>query len=169
MKIKALRVIAACGLVAAGPARAGNTTATFVVTATVSATCTASATTLAFPAYTPGTGAVTGTSTITLKCTSGAQPTVALNVGTTAGDAFTQRLMASGANTLQYNLYTTAAYSNVWGDGSGATKTVQVATPSTGINTPQTLTVYGQLPDSAANKNAVPGVYSDTITATVTY
>jgi len=150
-------------------AHAGSTTTTFTVTATVSATCSATATTLAFPAYTPGAGAVTGTSTITLKCTSGAQPTVALNAGSTTGDAYTQRLMASGANTLQYNLYTTNTYGNVWGDGSGSTKTVQVSTPSAGLGSPQTLTVYGQLLDSAFNKNVVPGSYSDTITATITY
>ncbi len=169
MKINAVRLIAVIGLLAAGLARGGNTSTTFTVTATVSATCTATATTLAFTAYTPGAGAVTGTSVITLKCTSGAQPTVALNVGTTAGGSFTTRLMASGANTLQYNLFTSTAYSTVWGDGTNSTHTVQVATPSAGLGSPQTLTVYGQLPDSATNKNAVPGSYSDTITATVTY
>jgi spore coat protein U-like protein len=164
-----LAIGSAIGLLTGSLAHAGSTATTFTVTATVSASCSATASTLAFPAYTPGTGAVTGTSTITLKCTSGAQPTVALNAGITAGDAFTQRVMAFGANTLQYNLYTTAAYQTVWGDGSGSTKTVQVATPSAGLGTPQTLTVYGQLLDSSFNRNVVPGNYSDTITATVTY
>jgi spore coat protein U domain-containing protein, fimbrial subunit CupE1/2/3/6 len=166
---KILSATLAASVLAAGVAQAGTTSTTFAVTATVNATCSAAATTLAFPAYTPGAGAVTGNSTITLTCTNGAQPTVALNPGTTTGDAFTQRLMASGTNTLQYNLYTSAGYGTVWGDGTGSTKTVQVPTPSTGIGTPQTLTVYGQLLDSATNKNAVPGSYSDLITATVTY
>jgi len=166
---KVLFVALAAGVLAASLARAGTTSTTFTVTATVNATCSATATALAFPAYTPGGGAVTGTSTISLKCTNGAQPTVALNPGTTAGDAFTQRLMASGTNTLQYNLYTTAALATVWGDGTGTTKTVQVPVASTGLADVLTLTVYGQLPDSATNKNAVPGSYSDTITATVTY
>lgn len=167
---KILSAAIAATMFAAGVADAGSTTTTFAVTATVNATCSAAATLLAFPAYTPGAGAVTGTSTITLTCTNGAQPTVALNAGTTTGDAYTQRLMASGTNTLQYNLYTTNTYANVWGDGTtGGSKTVQVATPSTGLSTPQTLTVYGQLPDSPTNKNAVPGSYSDLITATVTY
>jgi spore coat protein U-like protein len=166
---KILSAAIAAAVFAAGAADAGSTTTTFAVTATVNATCSAAATTLAFPAYTPGAGAVVGTSTITLTCTNGAQPTVALNAGTTTGDAFTQRLMASGTNTLQYNLFTTNGYTNVWGDGTGTSKTVQVATPSTGLGTPQTLTVYGQLPDSTTNKNAAPGSYSDLITATVTY
>jgi spore coat protein U-like protein len=166
---KVLSIALTAGVLATSLARAGTTSTTFAVTATVNATCSASATALAFPAYTPGAGAVTGTGTITLKCTNGAQPTVALNPGTTTGDAFTQRLMASGANTLQYNLYTTAGFATVWGDGTGTTKTVQVPTPSTGLADLMTLTVYGQLLDSATNKNAVPGNYTDTITATVTY
>jgi spore coat protein U-like protein len=166
---KNLSAALAAGVLAASLAHAGTTSTTFAVTATVNATCSATATALAFPAYTPGAGAVTGTSTISLKCTNGAQPTVALNPGTTAGDAFTQRLMASGANTLQYNLYTTAGFGTVWGDGTGTTKTVQVPAASTGLADVLTLTVYGQLPDSATNKSAVPGSYSDTITATVTY
>ncbi len=166
---KILSAAFTASVLAAGVADAATTTTTFAVTATMNATCSAAATALNFPAYTPGAGAVTATSTITLTCTNGSQPTVALNVGTTAGDAFTQRLMASGTNTLQYNLYTTAALGNVWGDGTGTTKTVQVPAPSTGLGTPQTLTVYGQLPDSTTNRNAVPGSYSDLITATVTY
>ena len=32
--------------------------------------------------------------------------------------------MGSGVNTLQYNLYTTAALGTVFGDGTGATATV---------------------------------------------
>jgi spore coat protein U-like protein len=76
-------------------------------------------------------------------------------------------LMASGANTLQYNLYTTAALTTVWGDGTGATAT-QAGTGA-GMATASTFKVYGQLPDSAANQAAVPASYADTITVTVTY
>lgn len=166
---KILSAAIAATVFAAGAADAGSTTTTFAVNATVNATCSATATTLAFPAYTPGLGPVAGTSTITLTCTNGAQPTVALNVGTTTGDNYLQRVMANGTNTLQYNLFTTNGYGTVWGDGTNGSKTLQVSAPSAGLSTPQTLTVYGQLPDSSANKNAVPGSYSDLITATVTY
>jgi spore coat protein U-like protein len=37
------------------------------------------------------------------------------------------------------------------------------------VATANTVTVFGQLPDNAANQAAVPGSYSDTITVTVTY
>ena len=38
-----------------------------------------------------------------------------------------------------------------------------------GVATANAVTVFGQLPDSAANQAAVPGSYTDTITVTVTY
>jgi spore coat protein U-like protein len=75
--------------------------------------------------------------------------------------------MASGANTLQYNLYTAATFGTVFGDGTGGTATN--AGTGAGVATANTVTVYGQLLDSASNQAAVPGSYSDTITVTVSY
>lgn len=155
------------GVLTAGMAQAATTTATFAVTATVQPTCSTTATALAFGAYTPGAGALTNTSTISVKCTKNTPYTVALNAGATTGSAFTQRLMASGANTLQYNLYTTNAYATVFGDGTGTTATS--AGTGAGVATANTLTVFGQLLDSTTNQAAVPGSYSDTITVTVSY
>lgn len=155
------------GLLAAGAAIAGSTTTTFNVTATLLSTCSATATSVAFPNYTPGGGAVTATGTITVKCTNGTTYTVKLNAGTTTGDAFTQRLLANGTDTLQYNLYTTSGYTTVFGDGTGSTGTGSGT--GAGINTETTVTVYGQLPDNATNQAASPLAYSDLITATVSY
>jgi len=121
---KILTATLAAGVMAAGIAQAATTTATFAVTATVQSTCSATAATLAFPNYTPGGGAQIGNTSVSIKCTKNTPFTVSLNVGSTTGDAFTQRLMASGANTLQYNLYTTAALATVFGDGTGSTGTV---------------------------------------------
>jgi len=164
---KILTATLAAGVMAAGVAQSATTTTTFAVTATVLSTCSATAAPLAFPNYTPGGGALTGNSTISVKCTKNTPYTVALNAGTTTGGAFTQRLMASGANTLQYNLYTTAAFATVFGDGTGTTGTN--AGTGAGVATANTVTVYGQLLDSATNQAAVPGSYSDTITVTVSY
>ena len=75
--------------------------------------------------------------------------------------------MASGVNTLQYNLYTTVAFASVFGDGTVGTLTA--AGIGAGVATANTLTVFGNLPDSATNQAAVPGNYSDTILVTVTY
>ncbi len=167
----AARMAAGCGalLVCAslGVARAGTATATFAVTATLQSTCSTTATTLAFPAYVPGGGAIAQTSTVSVKCTKNSPYTIALNGGTTTGGTVAQRLLASGANTLQYNLYTTSAHTAVWGDGTGSS--VTQAGTGAGVATANSLTVYGQVPDNAANQVAVPGAYTDTITVTVSY
>jgi spore coat protein U-like protein len=153
--------------VSGGLVHAGTATTTFAVTANLQATCSTTATALAFPAYTPGAGAIAQTSTVSVKCTKNSAYTVALNGGATTGGSVAQRLMNSGGNTLQYNLYTAATHATVWGDASG-TSVTQTGTGA-GLATANTLTVYGQVPDNAANQSAVPGAYSDTITVTVSY
>jgi spore coat protein U-like protein len=166
--IKRHAAILAVGMLA-GAANAGTATSSFQVTATVLSTCSATATPVAFPNYTPGGGQVTANGTISVKCTNTSPYNVALNVGSSTGDAFTQRLMtlAAGTATLQYNLYTTAGFATVFGDGTGAT--AKVAGTGAGLATATTVTVYGRVLDSAANQAIAPGSYSDTITVTVSY
>jgi spore coat protein U-like protein len=166
---KFLSATLAAGIVTAGVANAGTATSSFQVTATVLSTCSASATAVAFPNYTPGGGAVTANGTISVKCTNTSPYHVALNAGSSTNDAFTQRLMtlAAGTATLQYNLYTTAGFATVFGDGTGTTATI--AGTGAGLATPVTTTVYGQLLDSTANQAVAPGNYSDTITVTISY
>ena len=160
---------------AASGASAASATTTFTVSANVLKTCSVSATNLAFGNYTPGGGALTSTSTVSVLCTNGTGFTAALNGGSTSGGTVAQRLMAEsgGSGTLQYNLYTTAAHATVWGDGTGSTVTQAGTGAGMAAADAQTLTVYGQLPDNAANQAApVTGAttaYSDTITVTVTY
>ena len=69
--------------------------------------------------------------------------------------------MRSGTNQLNYNLYTDAARTVVWGNGSGTSSIQTVAR-----NRTTTLNVYGQIP---AGQDAVVGNYTDTILATVTF
>ena len=164
-KIHAMTLILGTTLAAA--ANSATTGTSFAVTATVQSTCSATAGTLAFSPYTPGGGVITNNGTISVKCTKNTPFTVALNGGTTTGGTIAQRLMALGANTLQYNLFTSAALTQVFGDGSGTSKTVTGT--GAGVATATTVTVFGQLPDSAANQAAVAGNYTDTITVTVTY
>jgi spore coat protein U-like protein len=164
---KILTATLATGVMAAGIAQAATTTTTFAVTATVQSSCSATAATLAFPNYTPGGGTQIGNTSISVKCTKNTPFTVLLNAGSTTGDAFAQRLMASGANTLQYNLYTSAALSTIFGDGTGGTGTI--AGTGLGVATANTVQVFGQVPDNATNQAAIPGAYADTITVTVSY
>jgi spore coat protein U-like protein len=166
---KILTATLAVGVMAAGVAQSATTiTSNFQVSATVQATCSATAAALAFPTYTPGAGAQTSSSAITVKCTKGTAYTVTLNAGSTTGDAYTQRLMVNGTtNFLQYNLFTDNTFATVFGDGTGATGKVTGA--GAGVATANTVTVYGQLPDNATNQAAVPGNYTDTIQVSVTY
>jgi spore coat protein U-like protein len=164
-KIQSMMLI--FGAAAAGIADSATTTTTFAVTSQVQSTCSATATALAFPAYTPGAGAVVGTNTISVKCTKNSPYTISLNGGATAGGTVAQRLMASGANTLQYNLYTTVAHTTIFGDGTGSSQTVSGT--GSGVATANAVTVFGQLPDNATNQAAVPASYTDTITVTISY
>jgi spore coat protein U-like protein len=164
---KILTATLAAAALAAGSAQAVTTTTTFAVTATVQSTCSATAAALAFPNYTPGGGPQIGSTTISVKCTKNTPFTVLLNAGSTTGDAFAQRLMGSGGNTLQYNLFTAASLLTIFGDGTGGTQTVTGT--GLGVATANSVQVFGQVPDSTTNQAAVAGNYSDTIIVTVSY
>ena len=146
------------------PVRATTITNTFTVQAVINASCNVSATTLNFGTYDPASGtALTGSSTVNVFCTSGTAYTAALSVGT-GGGSFTTRTVASGGNTLNYNLYRDSARSQVWGDGTGSTFTVSGT--GSGVLTANPLTVYGQMPTA---QDGPPGTYTSTITVTVTF
>lgn len=167
MRKLVLVAVAGGALAAALGAQATTITTTFAVSATVQKTCAVSANPLAFGTYTPGAGALTANTTLAVRCTKTTPFTVALNGGTTTGGTVAQRLMAGGADTLQYQLYTTATLATVFGDGTGNSATV--GGTGNGVNTANTVTVYGQVPDNATNQAVGPTNYGDTITVTVTY
>ncbi len=156
---KVLSIAAAvAALTAAGSANAINANTTFQVSAAVQKVCSVTAAALGFGNYTPGAGAVTGNTTLNVKCTK----------GTTTGGTIAQRLMtAGGADTLQYNLYTTAGFASIFGDGT--TGGVTQGGTGTGLATNVAFTVFGSLPDSAANQAVTPATYTDTIGVTVAY
>ncbi len=158
-------------LALAGGAQAATKTTTFGVSATVAPNCLISAANLAFGNYLgdPDTPVnVDSSSDISVRCSKNAAYTLALNAGTTSGASLAQRLLqGAGSETLQYNLFTTAARATIWGDGSGGTGTV--GGTGTGMGNTLTHTVYGRLPDNAFNQAAATGAYSDTIQVTVTY
>jgi spore coat protein U-like protein len=162
---------AALLLVACGAAVAGTSTGSFAVSAIVNKNCLVTATPLNFGTYVPSAGVLKVNSTINVNCTKGTPFIVALSAGTTTGTTFAQRLLQNttpgDTDKLQYNLFTTAAFGAVWGDGSPGTQTVPGA--GLGVLTSVTETVYGQLLDSVANQNASPGTYTDTISVTVTF
>jgi spore coat protein U-like protein len=153
----------ASGLTAAAGA-AGTNSTTFNVQATIDSACNLSAADLNFGTYNPGSGApLDMTSTVNVFCTVGTTYTLALDIGT-GGGAYTARNIASGGNTLSYNLYTSTSRTTVWGDGTGSTVTVSGA--GLGLLTADTKTVYGRI---AASQDKPPGTYTSTVTVTVNF
>ncbi|WP_445679181.1 Csu type fimbrial protein [Radicibacter daui] len=163
---RALRIAATATafIAVATAAQAGTATDTFNVTATVNNECLVDASDLAFGTYSISSGAPnTASSNISVTCTNGTTYAVALNGGVNGSLATRQMRNTDSGSTakLSYQLYTTSAYSTVWGDGSTG-----VTQAGTGSGTAQNLTVYGSMP---VNQAATPGSYLDTITVTVAY
>jgi spore coat protein U-like protein len=155
---------AALALLVANTVSAGTSTTTFIASATIAASCTVAATNLAFGTYSATSAtALAGTSTVNVYCTSGTPYTVALSVGS-GGGTFAARDMANGANLMAYNLYTSAAHTAIWGDGTASTSTV--AGTGAGVLTSSPSTVYGNIPIA---QDLPPGTYTSTITVTVNY
>jgi spore coat protein U-like protein len=158
------RVTAAVLLAGSVTAGAATATGTFTVQAVINSACSVSATALNFGAYNPASGtALTGTSTVSVYCTGGTPYTTALNVGS-GGGTFATRTLSGGGQTLNFNLYRDASYSQIWGDGTASTFTV--AGTGSGILTANTITVYGEVPVS---QDKPIGTYTSTITVTVNY
>ncbi len=150
--------------ITAAPAFAATTSTTLNVSATVTSNCTVSSSALAFGNVDPLSGSdVDSSGGITVTCTNGTAWSAAAGVGGGTGASFADRFMNSGGNLLAYNLYTDAARSSVWGDGTGSTATIS----DTGSGVAQAVTVYGRVASGQAT--VPPGAYADTVSVTVTY
>lgn len=133
-------------------------------------TCTVSAVPVSFGLYNPLSGApAVATGTVSVSCTVtllGLLESWTIALGTGNSGSFSARQMANGASRLSYNLYTSAAYANVWGDGSGSTALVN-GSALLGVGTTNTdYTVYGRIP---ARQDAAAGTFTDTIVITLNY
>ncbi|MBY0502035.1 MAG: spore coat U domain-containing protein [Alphaproteobacteria bacterium] len=122
--------------------------------------CTISATDFLFEDYdgTGGQALIQSPQTpITVTCANG----VGYTIGASAGSgSFTTRTMKNGANSINYNLYTDNGYATVW---NNSTQLVN----GNGNGSPQTPTIYGQIP---ANQTVNTGLlYSDILTLTLKY
>jgi spore coat protein U-like protein len=132
--------------------------------------CSVSATTVNFGTYNPLSGsAAQSTGTVTVDCQVlliGLFVSWTVTLSTGSSGSYVARRLQSGANVLSYNLYTDAARTSVWGDGTNGTSVVS-ANPFliVGSNTVN-YTVYGSIP---AAQDRPAGNYTDTLTVTMTY
>lgn len=122
------------------------------------ASCTASTQAVVFGNYDVfSQAALQGVGGIEVSCSPAATYSISLSTG---NGSFQQREMLGGGAILYYNLFTSAAYSVVWGDGSGASSTVA------GTGELEFHTIYGLVP---AGQNLRAGNYTDTIVVTINF
>jgi len=131
------------------------------------AACTVSATGVAFGNYnTLSASPDDSTGTISATCLIfDAAPDV--DIGTGNSGTYNPRRMSNGSSNLNYNLYTNAARTIIWGNGTGGTSGAVLTTQSTFlIWRTYARTVYGRIP---ASQNVSAGTYGDTLIITVTF
>jgi len=107
--------------------------------------------------------AVDAISTLTVQCTATTPFSLSLNAGANAGGStdFTGRVLKSGSYSLPYQLYVDSGRTSIWGNGTGS-----ATYNSQGTGNPQSVLIYGRLPSLTG---APPGVYTDTVTVTISY
>lgn len=105
------------------------------------------------------------TGSITVTCNAPVQnPAVPVRLDLTAGSSGSfalRRMSSTSGGGLNYNLYSDAAKTTILGDGSGGSASISSVISK---NAPWNITIYGRIP---ARQNVAPGVYSDSLTATI--
>jgi spore coat protein U-like protein len=107
---------------------------------------------------------VTSIGAINLNCTGGPVTyTITLSQG---NGSMVQRVMKSGLNSLNYNLYTSNSYSTVLGDGTAGS----LAISGSSITDPTlaTYAVYGKISNIGLS-STVAGAYNDSVSITIVY
>ncbi len=106
------------------------------------------------------------TTTIAVSCDQQPPHRVDLAIGpSTYSGGFTPRQMKhlSGTDLLDYNLYTKANRTTIWGDGSSTTSTLN---KKVNRNKMWNAVVYGRIP---ALQDISAGQYNDTLLVTITF
>jgi len=152
-------------LAVAGAAQADSKNASFTVSATVAKSCAIGAGNLDMAVWS-GANDLTGTSNVSVKCSTGTAYTVALSTG--ASSSFTDRKLVNGTDLLSYNLYRDPGLTEIWGDGLNGTFTVGGIGSGMADAQNRAIPVHAKILE-ADLLAAKPGTYSNTITATVTY
>lgn len=162
IKFRSFLVLSILIIFNTAPVLAATTTTTFAVSATVLTVCGVIATPLIFGNYNPSSSSdLDAVNTATVTCTIGTSYNIGLDAGTGSGATVTTRKMTSSSNLLNYSLYQDAARTTIWGTTIG-TNTIS----ATAGLLPTVHNIYGRI----LKEQSVPsGLYSDTITVTITY
>jgi spore coat protein U-like protein len=130
--------------------------------------CTVNGGAIAFGVYNAASGAALDTiGSAEIDCDENTNVVLRLSRGNWSGSSYAGgRGMAlnGGTGWLIYNLYTDAARTHVFGDGSGQSTTVNVQVKK---NANYSQTVYGRIP--GGQRAALAGSYADVVMLTVSY
>jgi spore coat protein U-like protein len=127
-------------------------------------TCSVTVSGLSFGSYNVfSASAVQSTGSVVFRCGNNVAA-VEITLGRGQSSTFNPRVLVSGGESLDYNLYLDAARSLVWGDGTSGTRTYQDSSFPRRQNVP--VTIYGEIP---ASQDVRAGTYTDTITATILF
>ncbi len=133
------------------------------------AVCNVSTTGVAFgdyPSILNQTRDTSGSITVTCEGTAGEQVNYTLQA-TAGSGSFSARTMASADSSLTFNLYTDAARTLVFGDGSAGTATISGSMTLGDGPTSRVHTIYGRIP--AGQSLSKVGSYIDQISVVLTY
>lgn len=138
-----------------------------LLTGEVYAACTVTATGVNFGNYDVFVAtALNSTGSITVTCDLVPPVDVTISIGPSPNSGVLnprQMKLLAGSDLLNYNLFTDAARTQIWGDGTGGTTTIFLK--NVPKNRPKTVTVYGSI---SPNQNVSIGSYSDLLTVTIT-
>jgi spore coat protein U-like protein len=132
------------------------------------ATCTVSSTGVAFGVYQPFIGSPRDfTGTVTVACgkfSGNGAYNIKLSIG--GGASYAGRRMTGAGVNLPYQLYSDAARTLIWGDGTGGSSFVNGSDSQPFFGGTTSFSVFGRIPAGQAVR---PNTYTDSITATVKY
>ncbi len=130
--------------------------------------CTVTAAPMSFGAFAPTNNSnLDAVANIDVACTgTTALASIEIRLNQGQNGTFASRKLRSGADLLGYNIYSNAARSQIWGDGSGAYASVTVSNGLGLLTWNSSTPAYGRI---NAAPTASPGAYSDAIVVTVVW
>ncbi len=135
----------------------------------INCSCDVSASALSFGIFDPMAGtASSAIGQINVSCAGLAGLAVTNDILLSTGQAgsFNRAMRNANGDGLFYNLYTSAAYSNIWGDGTSGAGMVSRSFVLTLGGYTYSAPVYGRIPAAPVAK---PGAYADTIVVTLIF
>jgi spore coat protein U-like protein len=128
-------------------------------------TCSITGAALDFGTYDPfASGADNNTGFVSVQCNGSINAKLSLSVGNGAGASYSagRKMTRAGGATLLYNLYANSARTQVFGDGSRNSVTVDIHGYNN-LDQP----IYGRIP--ALQTSVAPGNYVDIVLVTISY